>query len=436
MYMRNQVHTLYKKAFFFVWKNVQTLPDGIAYHWQNYYLKKIIRHAYRTVPFYEALWFSRGLSPELVSLKDISTLPIIQKRLFLEAGEDRFLSSIYKSSKFSLQKTSGSSGEPLRFIGRQFLASEFYDFAGYRFFVRTGVPLSKVQNTMRIARIRMSPFSHSARLFISVAEFMKDPKAVAVSLLKFCPEVVESYPSILFELSQAAKNDERLSSLRFPLAVSYGETLNSAERQSIQNQFHCAIFDRYGLEELGAIAAECSHHDGFHIYNESFIVEIVDEKGVSVPSGQRGRIIITDLFNFVMPFIRYDTGDVGTIINSRCPCGLPGRRLRLGGREGAFLELPKRKIHHFEIAEVFNDFTERIFQYQIVQKTPSAVEVLIVPSAKFSATDEALLSERLQSLFGAAVFITVKYASEMKHMEGGKIQPILNKMSAPSDIVF
>ena len=74
------------------------------------------------------------------------------------------------------------------------------------------------------------------------------------------------------------------------------------------------------------IGAECGAHSGLHLSDENLVVEIA-ERGTPVPNGGTGEVVITDLHNYAMPFIRYQSGEVASMARGRCMCGRGLRRL-------------------------------------------------------------------------------------------------------------
>lgn len=120
------------------------------------------------------------------------------------------------------------------------------------------------------------------------------------------------------------KIDDSLSVLMSDLRASRAYVQLPATAGDTPN--HRALYHR---KEFGIIASECAEHEGVHAHSELFIVEVIDDSGSPAADGQRGRILVTDLFNYNMPFIRYDTGDTARISHATCTCGLSTPRLWL-----------------------------------------------------------------------------------------------------------
>jgi phenylacetate-CoA ligase len=94
---------------------------------------------------------------------------------------------------------------------------------------------------------------------------------------------------------------------------------------------HTAVHEDYGSAELGSIGAECGEQSGIHIFDDLFNVEVI-KNGRPAQPGEIWRVLITDYYNYSMPLIRYDIGDVGLFVETPCPYGRPSRRIEIKGR--------------------------------------------------------------------------------------------------------
>src|SRR5207237_10420346 len=101
------------------------------------------------------------------------------------------------------------------------------------------------------------------------------------------------------------------------------EPVFESTRQLVGEAMGAPLFNTYGSREFGSIAAECGLHQGLHVNAENLLVE------TDSPKGSPGEVLITDLHNYGMPFIRYRIGDVATFDPiSRCVCGCGGSLIR------------------------------------------------------------------------------------------------------------
>ena len=127
--------------------------------------------------------------------------------------------------------------------------------------------------------------------------------------------------------------------LRIPRLITGGEPLYPAAREQLAATLGIASFQStgYAANETGAIGYACAalEEGEFHLHEGSQQLEILDEADRAVVGGAAGRLVVTNLYRSLMPIIRYDVGDIGTWLDGPCPCGQPGRRFRLLGRDGS-----------------------------------------------------------------------------------------------------
>ncbi|MDP3947490.1 MAG: hypothetical protein Q8Q41_02255 [bacterium] len=404
------------------WQRIHTSSESSIRLWQHQQLRKIVRHSYQSVPLYQELW--RGLL-ESGQPVDLKKLPIINKETFRTRPSEEHLDNS-RPLLSQWHATSGTSGEPFRVLMRDHLLQDSYaEFLKYRFLWWRGFSLQKIKS-LKIARIRIRGHSDRNCLVLSVADFFKDTQSAVFALRDFAPEIIEGYPSMLIELCRYIQENNLRGILRPRFIVASGEMLNRAERTFVETILGGEAYDRYGLEELGVVGVECKFHVGFHPYSESYILEIVNENGEDVPVEHRGRIVITDLFNYSMPFIRYDTGDMGTLLDSPCRCGLQAPRLLLEGRYSAVLQFQKRKVHHLEFDGVLDSFQNAIMRYQVVKISENSIKVLIIPGESFSSSISRRIREGVCGLVGDTVRVTVEPSRAMVLTPAGKCRILVD----------
>ncbi len=280
----------------------------------------------------------------------------------------------------------------------------------------------------KIATIKVRTHPRPNRLAISVEDFLSDEEGSMRKLIEFQPDVVEGYASIIHELAQRVKAGNLPLHPRF--AISGGENMRHAVRHFVTDALQTEVVSRYALEECGVIASECSRHDGLHTNCESLIVEIVDEYGRALPDGESGRILITDLFNYSMPLIRYDTGDHGTMSWQLCACGVTAPRLWLEGRHSAFLDFPVRRIHHLEFDATLDMFMNAVAQYQIVKCSEDRLEVRVVPGRAFDEHAKAEVVRNVEALVGPSIRVSLSVVEKIPFTERGKSQIVADESTA------
>ncbi|MCE9541253.1 hypothetical protein K8R03_01685 [Candidatus Kaiserbacteria bacterium] len=406
---------------------VHRLPATAIRTWQDSRLQDLVRHAVRNVPIWATIFEGAGLrARSFRGLIDLPKIPATGKETFIGRIAEEYIDS--SRNIFTRWKTtSGTSGKPFTFLpGRNASSGHFTDFACYRFLVWNGLPLRKIATT-KVARIKIRAISSTYRAFIPVSDFQSDPEKVYRQLVEYGPTILDTYTSILLDLAKMAGSGT-LPLLRVQYAVSFGEMLSPASRHFIEQNLGCRVYDRYGTEEMGVIGLECSQHNGFHIHSESVVIEVTDDSFVPLPPGSYGRILATDLLNYNMPLIRYDTGDHGILDTTPCACGLETPRIWIEGRYSASLSFASgRRIHHLEFDGALDGFMNAILQYQVAKKSEEEVEIRIVPDATFESGMRDKIKESIRELVGETVAVRILPVTSISRMPRGKSQIVVDE---------
>ncbi|MFN4144105.1 phenylacetate--CoA ligase family protein [Aestuariivirga sp.] len=149
------------------------------------------------------------------------------------------------------------------------------------------------------------------------------------------PVYVNTLPSNILRLSVAAlRSDVRIS---IPFIVSVGEYLAPEVRAAAQEAFGSTIIDSFASAEGGVIAVQCPEAGLYHIQSEQVLAEIISLHGKPCAPGEAGEVIVTPLYGYATPLIRYRSGDFAEA-GPACPCGrvLPTISRLLGRREHMF----------------------------------------------------------------------------------------------------
>ena len=205
--------------------------------------------------------------------------------------------------------------------------------------------------------------------------------------------------------------------------VSSAEKLHDFQRSLIEKVFVCPVFDRLGSREVGLIASECEKHEGMHMNTDNLIIEFLDDYNNPVPPGVPGRIIVTDLYNFAFPFIRYDTGDIGVYTEKRCSCGrtLPLMECMEGRTADFILTKDGRKIHGEYFTHLFYG-VRGLNQFQFIQKKIDFVELKIVKNQLWDNNLEPELLQKIRNYMNDSdLEIQVLFVDEIPTTRTGKL---------------
>jgi phenylacetate-CoA ligase len=202
---------------------------------------------------------------------------------------------------------------------------------------------------------------------------------------------------MLWLLVRAIESEAGLA-VRPRLVISYAETLYPHVRDLLERVFACRVADYYNCEEAGSLAWECPNRPGtMHPNPATVCLEVVDADGQPAGYGTEGDVVITNLFNATMPFVRYALGDRATLSEPmRCSCGVDGPTLRLvEGRDEDFFVLPDgREVAPRAVYDIVNTalpaggigdaLARAIRAFQIVQVDPNRVVLRVVPGPQYS----------------------------------------------------
>jgi len=174
-------------------------------------------------------------------------------------------------------------------------------------------------------------------------------------MMDFETTVVHIIPSYALHLSTVFTelNFDPRKDTKVKIAFLGAEPHTEKMRRKIEEIYGYKAFNSYGLSEMNGpgVAFECPHQDGMHIWEDSFLVEIIDPKTLEpVADGEEGELVMTSLQKEGMPLLRYRTKDLTRIIPGECPCGRTHRRIeRIKGRSDDMLILKGVNIFPMQI---------------------------------------------------------------------------------------
>jgi len=171
----------------------------------------------------------------------------------------------------------------------------------------------------------------------------------------FDTSVIHIIPSYALHLSTvfAETGVDPRRDTRLKIAFLGAEPHSEKMRRKIEEFYGFKGFNSYGLSEMNGpgVAFECPEQNGMHIWEDNYIVEIIDPKTLKqLPEGEEGELVMTTLLREGMPIIRYRTKDLTRIIPGPCPCGRTHRRIeRITGRTDDMMILKGVNIFPIQI---------------------------------------------------------------------------------------
>ena len=192
---------------------------------------------------------------------------------------------------------------------------------------------------------------------------------------------IPSYASRIYEVMKAEGVDPRKDTQLRVLCIG-AEPHSEEQRQRIEENLGVKAYNSYGISEMmgPGVAFECQEQNGLHIWEDYFIIEIIDPVTLKpVPDGELGELVITTINREAMPLLRYRTRDLTRLLPGDCPCGRNHRRLaRLQGRSDDMLILKGVNIFPIQIEKILLKFKELSTDYLITIETKGDSDIMTV----------------------------------------------------------
>ncbi|SDP96932.1 phenylacetate-CoA ligase [Actinopolyspora xinjiangensis] len=400
-------------------------PEQIS-EWQLEWVRKLVDFAYATIPFYRDLYSAAGFEPgAVVSWSDFEQLPVVSKQMLVEAEVGPQLSADpTRAHRLHSARTSGSSGLNLTIY--QDDASVDYRAMLYMRHCELYLGDELASDDWRYGvYFAAERFTSLLGEYPFVTVSQETPTDLLLQhLSEVRPRLVLSFPSYLQRL--AAEN-VALDQFGVVAVGTNSERSSREERQRYSEVFGVPVLDEYSSEELSLIAHECRDRR-YHLVEDSAYLEVAnpDDQGF-------GRLVGTSLGNFVMPFIRYEQGDVVRLEDrgtNACECGTTFRTIdSFRGREDEGLQDGPNRTVPSDVVLGLCDSTlvvaeSNVRQYQIVQVAPDLVQLRVQLSDPTHGTDNPLIrgfTEGLPTLFEYAwVRVEVVETEDFDTLVSGK----------------
>ena len=244
---------------------------------------------------------------------------------------------------------------------------------------------------------------------------------------EYQPEVLIGEPSALCLVAKYLE-EHRIKLLYPKLVVSSTEILHAYAREIINKAFRTRVLDVYVALELGIIAFECQEHQGYHL-NIDFLIPEILKNGKTVSDDQTGYFVGTNLFNFAMPFIRYNLGDLCIPTNRVCSCG---RKLPLissiAGRDNDLLIKPDGTvISSGQVVNVVHQGCQNVREFRLIQTAPDLVLLKIVKDRGFNANILDKIREEFAQYMGG-IKLDIEVVTEIHPDKSGKRRVFSSKV--------
>ncbi len=373
-------------------------------------------------PFYGEKYKSLGLSGESInSLEDLKKLPFTVKNDLRGSYPFGLVANSMRNKVVRLHSSSGTTGNPtvichsqndldiwanrvarcLYMVGLR-EGDVFQNTSGYGMFTG-GLGFQYGAETLGALTVPAA-----AGNTIRQIKFITDFGTNAI-------HAIPSYASRLHEVF--VEQGIEMESTKLHTLIIGAEPHTEEQRRRIEEQLKVKAYNCFGMSEMSGpgVAFECKEQNGLHLWEDSFIMEIIDPQTLEpVPDGQIGELVLTTLDRDAMPLIRYRTRDLTRIITGECPCGRTHRRIdRLKGRSDDMFIVKGVNIFPMQIEKILLQFKELSSDYFItVLSNDTNDEILVEVELSELFTDDYSklqgLSKQIVSKLKDEILLTPK----------------------------
>ena len=366
-------------------------------------LKRTVRQCMNT-EFYRKRFAENHITPDDIrSLSDLSRIPFTTKQDLRDSYPFK-MSAVPLSRVVRLHSSSGTTGTPTVILHTQKDLDEwanavarclymvglrpgdiFQNSSGYGMF--TG-GLGFQYGAERLGMLTVPAAAGNTKRQI---KFITDFGTTAL-------HAIPSYAGRLYEVMEEMGIDPRRDTHLHTLIIG-AEPHSEEQRRRIEQMLGVKAYNSFGMSEMcgPGVAFECTEQNGLHIWEDYYIVEIVDPVTLEpVPEGEVGELVLTTINREAMPLLRYRTRDLTRILPGACPCGRCHLRLdRMKGRSDDMIILKGVNIFPIQIETVLMQFAELGNDYLITLTNEEANDLMTVEVELNAFSDDY---RRLQSL--------------------------------------
>jgi phenylacetate-CoA ligase len=391
--------------------------------------KRLLAHAYATVPYYRRKFEEIRLHPDDIATQaDWAHVPLLTKEELRNQNKNLISTTVHENDLVR-STTGGSTGIPVQvFQDRRYPL----DVIGWRMLGWWGLPPG-TDGAFVWRLTRTTPMSKlvNAILWWPSRRLRLDASSMDVDQVndfingfnRLKPPLLQGYTGSLHYLAMyAERHGTRMHS---PLAIwGTSSPVSASQRGVIERVFQAPFYDQYGCGEVFWLAAQCRERKGLHMFYDERHIEFLDEAGVPCPPGTYGRIALTDLSNYAFPIIRYANGDLGRGWDRSCGCGITLPLMdSVKGRVTDMVKLPDETVLGGDyLTTLFDDipFPSAVSAFQVIQQADYSLVVHVVPNAspEMLAPILAQVKETLRRKVRDQVPVEMKISDEIANDRG------------------
>lgn len=394
-------------------------------------LNTVLVSAYHTVPYYRTLMRNLNYDPtrDYRGPQDLAQFPIITKQDLKREGATAFMQEGTEPADYFSDSTSGSTGIPLTVYRSPYERALQITKWLRALFINGYTTRQKVMSLTSPARLNEGKsIAQRFGLFRRQAvDYLRPADEMVNCLLEYTPDVLYGNRSHLDLMAlELGRRGVRPRGLK--LVIGTAETLHENSRRLCREHFGVAMTETYGSVELGTMAYETPARNGLHLCEDLSYFEFLDEAGHPVPTGVPGRVVVTDLTGTLMPFIRYDQGDLAVVQPADAQQGGRRRLSRIIGRADDLVVLPDNSLRAWHVFYEIMDTFVGIKQFRIVQKTRHMFQIIVAADGAYYQEIHGHLLRQLYTHFPETVEFNIRPVPHIDPDPNGKIRMFISEV--------
>ncbi|HSG98593.1 MAG TPA: hypothetical protein VLB27_00995 [candidate division Zixibacteria bacterium] len=416
------------------WERIYASPDDERRRLADDRLARLLETAYHETAYFREVIDQRGLAGRLDDPTVLSEFPLLDKPLIRQRPRD-FVNHTLPDSQLIRTMTGGSTSDPLEFYrdrnaycrrwGLQTVCNRRLGWEpGEWYGLVWGAPQDLWD--MNSYKVRLVNYLVHRRIGLDASGLtLETVREFFRQLWQKRPRIIYGYPVLLdFTIRLAREHGIEIPTAE--LVVVTAEKLTTHALRTISETFQCPVIDRYASREFGVVADQVAHTKYLRVAPASLRLEIIP---FSQSDPQFGELVITDLLNVGMPFIRYRTGDIARLeeieIDGRTDLVLS----EISGRTTDLIIAPSGKVISGTAAlPLFREYPG-IDQAQIHQLDYDHFRIFVVKGKLFTQETEDGMRAKMNEYCGEEVRVEFDYVETIPRDPSGKFRVVISHLA-------
>jgi phenylacetate-CoA ligase len=398
-------------------------------------LRRILDHAYYNIPYYRKLFNDNGISPQSINdFEDFKKVPHLLRENIKNNLKELTplyadLKSVYRGSSsgstgkpisYYIDNNSLSAGKAAMYLGWSLAGWELGDKGLHVWGNPRIVNEQWNKASSKIKDRVMNHYKYPAFRLTEYSQFIEMLTMIKRKQFRF----VDGYMTAIYLLSNYIK-EKNITLNKFDYVLTTAETLQDYQR-SIIEQTLGPVYDGYGCSEIEGIANQCKICNNYHVMDPHVIVEYGDS--VVGDDGSK-EIVVTELDNYIMPFIRYKIGDLAIEADNNCEINYSAIK-KITGRSSDIIKLPdggSLVVSSFFGGALMRKIGDNIKQYQIVKTQHDKIIVRISVNESFKNEDKKHIHQYIDEYLRDKIHYEVIIVDRIDLPDTGKFKLLIDE---------